>query len=97
MQDTTYILCQFLGHGPIAREEDVSSGIQDVSDGNHAVHIQWQLKITSIAFCEFQFHGEYLQGSSIHYRNLPRCRRPPALGVAPPSPRRMLRRRWPSV
>jgi hypothetical protein len=49
----------------MAREEDVSSGIQDVSDGNHAVHIQWQLKITSIAFCEFQFHGEYLQGCSI--------------------------------
>jgi hypothetical protein len=56
-----YILIEFLGVAPIAREEKVAIVIHIVSRSNHAVHRQWPFEAT-FYFGESESEGEDLQG-----------------------------------
>jgi hypothetical protein len=54
-----YILTEFLGVAPIAREEKVTIVIDVVSRSNHAVHRQWPFEAS---FYLGESEGEDLQG-----------------------------------
>ena len=54
-----YIMFQFLGLITVAKEENISVAIHDVSDSNHAIHRQREVKAMSKLS---ELDGDDLQG-----------------------------------